>query len=179
MYSRCHVGNPYPSCANSISAFVMLCWCLVQNSSAFTRTSHSCWRCERVLSVRGWTQRFCWPLHCMVSKSPHNRLYSAWTCWCTWCIDPSPRLTTWENVCESGFFFSAYSHCHSGQTHTCCSHIQQSFNCICTFCGKEQEVSYGARRLSGKVGYDGTWTSNHEWSFPVMYLCFHRYRMVH
>ena len=41
----------------------------------------------------------------MVSKSPHNRLYSAWTCWCTWCIDHSPQLTTWENFCESGFFF--------------------------------------------------------------------------
>ena len=105
MYSRCHVGNPCPSCANSIFALVMLCWCLLQHSSAFTRTSHSCWRCERVLSGRGWTQRFCWPLHCIVSKSPHNCLCSAWTCWCTWCIDPSRRLTTWENFCESGFFF--------------------------------------------------------------------------
>ena len=102
MYSRCHVGNPCPSCAKSISALVMLCWCLVQHSSAFTRTSQSCSRCERVLSGRGWTLRFCWPFHCMVSKSPHNCLCSAWTCWCTWCIDPPPRLTTWEKFWNSG-----------------------------------------------------------------------------
>ena len=51
----------------------------------------------------------------MVSKSPHNRLCNAWTCWCTWCIDPSPRLTTWENFCESAFFFSECSHCHSSR----------------------------------------------------------------
>ena len=47
--------NPCPSCANSISALVVLCWCFVQHSSAFTRTSHSCWRFERLLSGRGWT----------------------------------------------------------------------------------------------------------------------------
>ena len=157
MYSRCHVGNPSRSCANAISALVMLCWCLVQHSSAFTQM----------------TWRFCWPLHCMVSKSPHNRLCSAMTCWS---FSSADNLRKFLRV---RFFFSAYSHCHSSQTRTCCSHIQQSFNSICTFCGKEQEVSYRARRLSGKVGYDWIWRSNHEWSSPVMYLCFHRYRMVH
>jgi len=131
--------------------------------------------CRVVVGLNGFVDLFtvwCQSHHIL------NRLCSAWTCWCTWCIDPSPRLTTWENHCESGFF-SACSHSRSSQTRTCCSHIQQSFNCICTFCGKEHEVSYGACRLSGKVGYDWTWRSNHEWSIPVRYLCFHRYRMVH
>ena len=168
MYSRCYVWNPCPSCA-------MRCylgkWCLVQHSTASTRRSHSCWCCESVLLVRGWPWRFCWWLY-MDSKSPHNRLCSTWTCWCTSCIDPSPRLTTWEIFARQGFF-SVRSLCYYSQTRTCCGHIQQSLNCICTFCGKEHKASYGARclsRKSRKVDYDCTWRFNHEWSIPGMFL---------
>ena len=154
----------------------MLCWCLVQHSSAFTRTSHSCWRCERVLSGRDWTFVDLFTVWC---QSHHIIAYVV-----PGHVDVPDVLILllgWqlEKIFASQGFFSAYSHCHSSQTHTCCRYIQQSFNCICAFCGKEQGISYGACRPPGKVGYDWTWRSNHKWSFPVIYLCFHHYRMVH
>ena len=67
----------------------------------------------------------------------------------------SPPRRGIENFRESGFS-SVRILCHSSESPTCCSHIQQSLNCICPFYGKEHEASYGVRRLSGKAGNDCT-----------------------
>ena len=61
-----------------------------------------------------------------------------------------------EGIFASQGFFLRPVFAIVAKTRTCCSHIQQSLNCICAFYGKEHEASYGARRLSGKVGNDRT-----------------------